>query len=71
MPKTVNAAFNEFHKDIVNLDPGRTSLARNSRDWLISQLNNFPTKVIDFPTLYESMHIKFGSFARNTKIKRH
>ena len=69
MPKTVNAAFNEFHKNIVNLDSDRTSLARNSRDWLINQLNKFPTKIIDFPTLYESKHIKFGSFARNTKIK--
>jgi len=69
MPKTVNAAFNKFHTDIVNLDSGRTRLARSSRDWLINQLNKFPTKIIDFPTLYESMHIKFGSFARNTKIK--
>ena len=69
MPKTVNAAFNEFHKDMVNLDSDRTRLARSSRDWLINQLNNFPTKIIDFPILYESKHIKFGSFARNTKIK--
>jgi len=69
MAKTVNTAFSEFNRNIVNLDSGRTSLARNSRDWLISQLNNFPTKIVDFPTLYESKHIKFGSFARNTKIK--
>lgn len=69
MAQTVNQAFNEFNKDIVNLDSDRTKTARSSRDWLINQLNQFPQKIDDFPTLYEVRHIKFGSFARNTKIR--
>lgn len=69
MAKTVNAAFTEFNKDIVNLDTERTNTARSSRDWLIKQLLGLPNKVEDFPILFEGMHIKYGSFARNTKIR--
>lgn len=69
MALTVDSAFLEFNKDIVNLDSDKTKKARNSRDWLIKQLNALPSKIDDFPILYELMHIKFGSFARNTKIR--
>lgn len=69
MATTVNGAFTEFNRDYVNLDSERTKTARKSRDWLIGQLNNLPTKIYDFPTLYTEKHIKFGSFARNTKIR--
>lgn len=69
MATTVNGAFLEFNKDIINLDSEKTKKARISRDWLIKQLNNLPIKVNDFPILYEEKHIKFGSFARNTKIR--
>jgi len=69
MALNVNQAFNEFNKDIVNLDSDRTKKARGSRDWLIKQLNLFPTKIDNFPPLYVEKHIKFGSFARNTKIE--
>ena len=68
MAKSVNEAFNEFNKNSVNLDSNSTKVARSSRDWLIGQLINLPDKIDDFPKLYESMHIKYGSFARNTKI---
>lgn len=68
MAKTVNEAFNEFNKDSVNLDSDRTKVARSSRDWLIGQLITLPDKIDDFPKLFENMHIKYGSFARNTKI---
>ena len=68
MAKTVNGAFTEFNKEKVNLDPKRKDKARDSRDWLIKQLENLPSKIDDFPRLYDGMHIKFGSFARNTKI---
>ena len=54
MAKSVNQAFEEFNKDVVNLIKENTDNARSSRDWLISQLLAF---------------IKFGSFARNTKIR--
>jgi hypothetical protein len=69
MALTVDSAFLEFNKDIVNLDSEKTKKARNSRDWLIKQLNSLPSKLDDFPILYEARHIKFGSFARNTKIR--
>lgn len=69
MAQTVNAAFTEFNRDFVNLDTDKTKKARSSRDWLINQLVGLPDKIDDFPRLYDGMHIKFGSFARNTKIK--
>lgn len=69
MAKTVNAAFTEFNKNIVNLDSDRTNKARSSRDWLITQLEGLPKKIDDFPKLFDGMHIKYGSFARNTKIR--
>lgn len=69
MAMTVNSAFDEFNRDYVNLDTDRTKKARSSRDWLIEQLNNLPYKIGDFPSLYSDRHIKFGSFARNTKIR--
>ncbi len=69
MAKTVNSAFDLFNKDYVNLKSSRTEKARSSRDWLITQLNSLPEKVDDFPSLYTEAHTKFGSFARNTKIR--
>jgi len=69
MAFTVNDAFLQFNADTVNLDPDRTSIARSSRDWLIEQINGFPVKDDVFPNLFVERHIKFGSFARNVKIK--
>lgn len=69
MPKTVNDSFIQFHLDIVNLLSERTSKARSSRDWLIGQLLSLPANTDDFPKLFDGMHIKYGSFARNTKIQ--
>ncbi|MBN2896135.1 MAG: hypothetical protein JXK05_09635 [Campylobacterales bacterium] len=69
MATTVNGAFTEFNRDYVNLDSERTKTARKSRNWLIEQLCKLPTKILDFPFLYDEKHIKFGSFARNTKIR--
>jgi len=69
MAKTVNGAFTEFNKDSVNVDTDRTNKANSSRDWLMGQLKGLPDKVDDFPTLYDGMSIKFGSFARKTKIR--
>lgn len=69
MATTVNDAFAQFNRRTVNLDPDRTKVARSSRDWLIGQLDDLPNKVSDFPKPYAGKHIKFGSFARNTKIR--
>lgn len=68
MAQTVNAAFDEFLKDYVNLDIEDTAKARNSRDWLIEeQIHSFPYKDLYFPRLYSEKDIYFGSFARRTK----
>lgn len=70
MANTVNTTFNGFNKDIVNLDPDRTEKANSSSDWLYGQLNNLEVKVdLDFPFRYQEKHIKYGSFARKTKIR--
>lgn len=67
MASTVNAAFNEFLKNKVNLDPTITCIARGSRDWLVEQIHSFPQKDCNFPDLYTEKDIYFGSFARKTK----
>lgn len=69
MALSVNRAFDEFNKNFVNIDSDKSKKARSSRDWLIDQLQTLPSKIEDFPRLYNEKHIKFGSFARNTKIK--
>jgi hypothetical protein len=69
MARTVNSAFTKFNQDIVNLDTDKTLSARNSRDWLFTQLNNIPNNDDAFPLKYEERHMRFGSFARNTKIR--
>lgn len=69
MAKSVNQAFEEFNTNTVNLIKENTNNARNSRDWLIDQLINFPENVENFPNDYPEKHIKYGSFARNTKIR--
>lgn len=67
MAQTVIAAFNEFLKNVVNLDPDQTKKARTSRDWLIGQINNFPDNDKSFPLFYSEKNIFYGSFAKNTK----
>ena len=70
MVKTVSSAFREFNENIVNLLPSRTSIARSSRDWLIDNLNKLENKEdLKFPKVYKDKTIKFGSFARKTKIR--
>lgn len=69
MANTVIQAFNEFMRDTVNLDYEITKRARNSRNWLISQIANFQLKESDFPKFYSEININFGSFARKTKIR--
>jgi len=68
---TVISAFNEFLRDIVNLDSDETKTARNSRNWLIEQqIHKFPEKDDLFPNLYKEKDFYFGSFARRTKIRK-
>ncbi|HDI3197645.1 TPA: nucleotidyltransferase [Vibrio cholerae] len=67
MATTVIEAFNKFLADHVNLRDDETKIARASRDWLVGQICNFPSKVDHFPQVYTEKNIFFGSFARNTK----
>ena len=69
MPSTVNAAFDAFLKDTVNLTAETTAGARKSRDWLLTQVHRFPTTADDFPLLYSERDIAFGSFQRRTKTR--
>jgi hypothetical protein len=69
MATTVNNAFTEFLLDTVNLDPDQTRTARNSRDWLIEQIDRLPNRYSDFPLLVDDYHLNYGSFARRTKIQ--
>ncbi|KFF24848.1 SMODS domain-containing nucleotidyltransferase [Chryseobacterium vrystaatense] len=69
MARSVNQAFEEFNINTVNLIKENTDNARSSRDWLIDQLINFPENIEDFPKDHPEKHIKYGSFARNTKIR--
>lgn len=69
MASTVNQAFDEFNLNTVNLLKPTTDTARASRDWLIEQLLGFPENVDNFPNDYPERHIKYGSFARNTKVR--
>ena len=68
MPTTVTAAFEQFLRDHVNLDPGVTVTARASRDWLQTQLAALAAQS-EFPVRYPEIDMHYGSFARRTKIR--
>ncbi|HCY74408.1 MAG TPA: nucleotidyltransferase [Ignavibacteriales bacterium] len=70
MASTVITAFDEFQKDMVNLDTEKTKNANSSKDWLIYKIHKFPDDDTDFPKLYTDIDIQYGSFARHTKIRR-
>lgn len=67
MASTVVQAFNEFLRDIVNLEKNQTDKGRNSRDWLVGQIAHFPDSDSSFPQIYKEKNIFFGSFTRRTK----
>ena len=67
MPKTVSAAFSAFRSDYVDLDSHDVKEARASRNYLVSQIAAIAERDTSFPALL-SGHLKFGSFARGTKI---
>ncbi|MEZ3503403.1 MAG: nucleotidyltransferase [Lachnospiraceae bacterium] len=68
MATTVNNAFEEFMRDSVNLVPEKTAIARRSRDNLINNINGFSEEV-DFFSIFSTKNLKYGSFARRTKIR--
>lgn len=68
MATTVNGAFSEFMRDFVNLDPDIVSSARDSRDNLLDNINEFDNKD-GFFNLHKPFNVHFGSFARKTKCR--
>lgn len=69
MATTVIQAFDEFLRDVVNLDSDQVGKARASRSWLRGILGGFHVKHDDFPLAYSDVDADFGSFARRTKIR--
>ncbi len=67
MATTVIEAFNKFVAEHVNLRDDETKIARASRDWLVGQICNFPSKVDHFPQLYTE---KIFSLAHLLEIQR-
>lgn len=68
MANTVNAAFSDFLKNTVNLESNQTTIARSSRDNLINNITSFSGED-DFFNVYSEHNLRFGSFARHTKIR--
>ena len=68
MAKTVDAAFSEFMENTVNLYSEDTKTARASRDNLIENICGFSSDN-DFFNVYSEHNLKYGSFARRTKIR--
>ena len=68
MAYTVDAAFDTFMKETVDLDPKVVKSARDSRDNLLERLKEFDNKD-DFFDLCEAFNLHFGSFSRKTKCR--
>ena len=68
MPRTVQAAFDIFRANTVDLDPDQTKTARKSRDHLLAQVHGLSGSESEFPKFTGQREL-FGSFARNTKIR--
>lgn len=60
MATTVNNAFSEFMKNIVNLDADVVSNARSSRDNLLENIAEFDN-ADDFFNLYQGFNVHYGS----------
>ena len=62
MAKTVNSAFRDFLNNEVNLDPNQSKRARNSRDYLLTNIAEF-SKDADFFDLADCK-IKLNTFEK-------
>lgn len=68
MPYTVNACFNKFRQDVVDLESGDTATARTSRDFVLANIARLSNEG-KLPNVMGDYCLNFGSFARNTKIR--
>jgi len=70
MAWTVWSAFDDFRKNVVDINPQVTKKARSSRDYLFNQIKIQANINSEFPKLLSSdSFMTFGSFARKTKIQ--
>jgi hypothetical protein len=69
MASSVKQAFREFISNKVNLNSQVSDNARSSRDWLLDQIHSLPSDGSNFPRLYDSKDVYYGSFARKTKVR--
>lgn len=68
MPRTVKACFDAFNRDVVNIETNESKLANSSRDWLLGVIYQ-KCSAGQLPASYSERDIKYGSFARNTKVR--
>lgn len=68
MDLSVSSVFEKFSVDVINLQLNQTSMARNSRDWLFENIEKLSNQRL-IPAIYREKNIKYGSFARKTKIR--
>lgn len=69
MATSVIQAFDDFMKEIVNLDQSRVAIARNSRNWFLDKIASFPKSDTAFPLLHDEFNLNYGSFERKTKTR--
>ena len=67
MSYTVCAYFEKFCKGVVELESNQVSVARSSRDFVLSNIARLSNEG-ELPSVLEDYCLNFGSFARNTKI---
>lgn len=68
MPLTVKTCFEIFNRDVVNIDSTKSKQAKVSRDWLVGVIHQ-KCDVGILPSSYAVRDIKYGSFARKTKVQ--
>lgn len=68
MPLTVKTCFEIFNRDVVNIDTTKSKQAKVSRDWLVGVIHQ-KCDVGILPSSYAVRDIKYGSFARKTKVQ--
>lgn len=65
---TTAQAFDQFRRELVDLDPNKVGKARRSRDYLQEQIVKIAEDDPDFPRV-TGQYLPYGSFARSTKVR--
>lgn len=67
MPRTVQASFDWFRREVVDRDSGQSDRAKTSREYLFEQLRGLRHEYPYPPRLFG--FVPYGSFARKTKVR--